>query len=224
MTIPTQDITNADAQKSNDKELNFEKLRKQLEQERNEKIRMQERLEVLEKAQQRSSNTTKSDEDYESDEPYIDQKTFSKKMSKFEASLEDKIDKRAEEKARFILENEKQQDYVKRNSDFNQILSQENIQKFATEHPAMAERMLKMPDNFDRQALLYEQIKALQSTKKAADEKSSVQQRIDQNRKSPFYQPSGIGASPYAAAGDFSPSGQKSAYDKLQELKSRLRL
>jgi hypothetical protein len=224
MSTPIQDITNTDAQKANDKEFNFEKLRKQLEQEKNEKFRMQERLEALEKAQERSQKSSKIVEDDESDEPYIDQKTFAKKLSNFEAQLEEKFDKRAEEKARFMIENEKQQDYVKRNADFNQILSQENIQKFAMEQPAMAERMLRMPDNFDRQALLYEQIKALQSTKKVADDKSAVQQRIDQNRKSPFYQPSGVGASPYAGAGDFSPSGQKSAYDKLQELKSRLRL
>lgn len=218
MSIPTQD--NNDAQKTTDKEFNFEKLRKQLDQERQEKVKMQERLEALERAQK----APKVEEDDESDEPYIDQKTFTKKLSKFGAEHEQRIDKLAEEKVRVLLEAEKQQEYVRRNADFNQVLSQENIQRFAAEQPAMAERMLKMPDNFDRQALLYEQIKALQSTKKASDEKSAVQQRIDQNRKSPFYQPSGMGASPYAAAGDFSPSGQKSAYDKLQELKSRLRL
>ncbi len=81
-----------------------------------------------------------------------------------------------------------------------------------------------LADNFDRQALLYEQIKAFQSQKKASDEKSAVQQKIDQNRKGAFYQPSGVGSSPYAAAGDFSPSGQKASYEKLQELKARLRL
>jgi hypothetical protein len=220
MTIPTQENAAADTQKPTDKELNFEKLRKQLEQERNEKIRIQERLDALE----RSQKSSKSDDDDYSDEPYIDDKRLTKKLSKFESQLEEKIDRRAEEKARILLENEKQQEYVKRNPDFTQVLSQENIQKFANENPQIAERMLKMPDNFDRQALLYEQIKVLQSQKKVADEKSAIQQKIDQNRKTPFYQPSGMGASPYAAAGDFSPSGQKSAYEKLQELKSRLRL
>lgn len=220
MTIDTKEATNTDQQKQSEKEFNFEKLRKQLESERAEKIKMQERLEALERAQR----TSKPDDDEDSDEPYIDQKTFSRKMSKFESQMEEKIDKKAEEKARIFLEQEKQQDYVKRNPDFVQTLTQDNIQKFANEHPSIAERMLKMPDNFDRQALLYEQIKALQSQKKASDEKSAVQQKIDQNRKSPFYQPSGMGSSPYAAAGDFSPSGQKASYDKLQELKARLRL
>lgn len=218
MTIPIQE--NTDAQKPKEAEYNFDKIRKQLDQERNEKIKLQERIEALERAHK----PPKVEDDEESDEPYIDQKTFTKKLSKFGAEQEQRIDKLAEEKVRVLLEAEKQQEYVRKNSDFNQILSQENIQRFANEQPAMAERMLKMPDNFDRQALLYEQIKALQSTKKAVEEKSAIQQRIDQNRKTPFYQPSGMGASPYAAAGDFSPAGQKSAYDKVQELKSRLRL
>lgn len=220
MTIDTKDAVATEQQKQTDKEINFERLRKQLEQERAEKLKMQERLEALERAQR----TTKSDEDDESDEPYIDEKRLSKKLSKFESQMEEKIDKRSEEKARILFEQQKHEDYIRRNPDFNQVLTQDNIQKFADEHPQIAERMLRMPDNFDRQALLYEQIKTLQSQKKTIDEKSAIQQKIDNNRKSPFYQPSGVGSSPYAAAGDFSPSGQKSAYEKLQELKSRLRL
>ena len=122
-----------------------------------------------------------------------------------------------------MLEQEKQHNYIKQNPDFQNVLNQENIQKFAEQHPAIAERMLRMPDNFDRQALLYEQIKVFQSKQKD-DAKPSVQQTIDQNRRSPYYQPSGVGSSPYGATGDFSPAGQKNAYDKLQELKSKLRI
>ena len=52
----------------------------------------------------------------------------------------------------------------------------------------------------------------------------SIQDKIDSNKRSPYYQPSGISAAPYAGGGDFSPAGQKNAYAKLQELKSRLRI
>lgn len=218
MTVNTQE--HVEAPKPTEKELNFERLRKQLEQEKAENSQMKQRLESLERAQK----APRSDDDDDSDEPYLDHKSFTKKMSKFEEKMEEKIDKRAEEKARLFLEQEKQRDYVQRNPDFTQVLSAENIEKFANEHPAIAERMLKMPDTFDRQALLYEQIKTIQTFRKTQEEKSQVQQKIDQNRKTPFYQPSGVGTSPYAAVGDFSPSGQKSAYEKLQELKARLRL
>jgi hypothetical protein len=59
---------------------------------------------------------------------------------------------------------------------------------------------------------------------KPPEAKPSIQETIDKNRKGPFYQPTGVGTAPYAGGGDFSPTGQKSAYDKMQELKARLRL
>jgi len=207
-----------------EKELNFENMRKQLESARAEKQHLQQRLSELEKMQsQKVPPEQNSDDDDYSDEPYVDHKKLDKKLKKFESNIEERIDLRAEEKARTLLEQEKQQSYVKANPDFQETLTQENIQKFAEKHPQIAERMLRMPDNFDRQALLYEQIKALQVNKKE-DQKQSVQQTIDANRRSPFYQPSGVGASPYAQTGDFSPAGQKNAYEKMKELKARLRI
>jgi hypothetical protein len=207
-----------------DQQINFEKLRKQLEHERAEKQQLQQRLVELEKQQsQKPQQQPYSDDDDDSDEPYVDHKKLDKKLKKFESSLDERIDQKAEQKARILLEQERQQSYVKANPDFQEILTQENIQKFAEKHPQIAERMLRMPDNFDRQALLYEQIKALQLAKKE-EAKPSIQQTIDANRKSPYYQPSGVGTSPYAQTGDFSLAGQKNAYEKLKELKSRLRI
>lgn len=203
--------------------MNFDKIRKQFEQERAEKIQMQQRVAELEK-QQAARLPYKDDSDDEpGDEPYVDHKNLTKKLKKFDSEMEQKIDKRAEERVRVLLEQEKQESYMAQNSDFKDILAQENIQKFAEKHPEIARRMLKMPDTFDRQVLLYEQIKALEVNKKEAP-KESIQQKIDANRRGAFYQPTGIGTAPYAQAGDFSPSGQKSAYAKLQELKAKMRI
>lgn len=207
-----------------DKELNFERLRKQLEQEKAEKLQLQQKFAELERAANHAKQSPHSNEDEEeSNEPYVDHKSLSKKFSKWEQQLEQKFEKRAEEKARSIVEQDRQSTYVKSNPDFQDVLTQENIEKFAQKHPSIAERMLKMPDTFDRQALLYEQIKALQVNKKE-EAKPTVQQTIDANRRSPYYQPSGVGTSPYAPVSDFSPAGQKAAYDKLKELKSKLRI
>jgi hypothetical protein len=223
MTEATQAIS-APQESQKDQEVNFQKIRKQLEQERSEKQQMQQRLAELEKSHsQKQQAQFSSDDDDESGEPYVDHKRLEKKFKKFESSLDEKIDQKAEQKARMMIEQDRQQNYVKTNPDFQDTLTQENIQKFAEKHPAIAERMLRMPDNFDRQALLYEQIKALQVNKKE-EPKPSVQQTIDANRRSPFYQPTGVGTSPYAQTGDFSPAGQKNAYAKLQELKSRLKI
>lgn len=205
-----------------DKEINFEKIRKQLDQERAEKQQMQKRIEELEKVASRPAAQSDDDDD-RSDEPYVDHKSLNRKLSKWEQKLDEKIEKKAEEKARIMFEQERQQSYVKSNPDFQTVLTQENIENFAKSHPAIAERMLRMPDTFDRQALLYEQIKALQASKKAEPAKS-IQETIDANRRSPYYQPSGVGTAPYAQVGDFSATGQKKAYEKLQELKSKLRI
>jgi len=226
MTTNNQASSVDDSEVKSDKEINFERVRKQLEQERAARLQAEERAKQLEQerlSQARKPYKEDDEEEEYTDEPYVDHKVLNKKLAKFEHNFEKKVDQLAEQKARELLEQEKQHNYIKQNPDFQNVLNQENIQKFAEQHPAIAERMLRMPDNFDRQALLYEQIKVFQSKQKD-DAKPSVQQTIDQNRRSPYYQPSGVGSSPYGATGDFSPAGQKNAYDKLQELKSKLRI
>jgi hypothetical protein len=113
--------------------------------------------------------------------------------------------------------------YLKQNVDFDQIMSPEVIERFANKHPDMAEAILKMPDGFERQKLVYSAIKTTGSHLKEQP-KSGIQETVDKNRRNPYYSPSGVGTAPYASAGDFSPSGQKNAYEKLQQLKNNLRL
>jgi len=100
---------------------------------------------------------------------------------------------------------------------------QQHADKFAEREPELAETILQMPEGFERQKLVYKNIKAL-GLHKPAEVKSTIQDKVDANRRSPYYQPSGVGSAPYAAAGDFSPSGQKNAYQKMQELKNKLRI
>ena len=116
---------------------------------------------------------------------------------------------------------ERQNNWMKNNPDFQEVMS--HAEKFAQLDPELAETILEMPAGFERQKLVYKNIKALGIHKEKPRE-SSVQEKIDANRRSPYYQPSGVGASPYGNVGDFSPSGQKQAHDKMQELKNRLRL
>jgi hypothetical protein len=116
-----------------------------------------------------------------------------------------------------MIEQERQSSFLKANPDFQQILSPEMIQKFAEKHPDIAEPMLDMPDNFSRQKLLYQNIKAL-GINRPIVAGPTIQEKIDANRKSPYYQPTGGNAPPYAGQGDFSQAGQKNAYAKMQDL------
>jgi hypothetical protein len=216
----TQDTNQAQSElQQNDKEKNLvlqrQMYERRLEQERREKETLQQRIEQFEKERQRPNNNHADDDD--DTEPYVDRKTLKRELSKRDENLDERIDKRAEEKARSMVEQERVSAFLKQNSDFEQILTAEIIQKFAEKHPEIAEPMLEMPDNFARKKLLYQNIKAL-GLHKPPENKPSIQETIDKNRRSAFYQPSGSASPPYAPTADFSKAGQKNAYDKMQEL------
>ena len=206
--------------KPNDKELNFRKqeamYQRQLEQER------QARLEAEKRLQELSTTSKHSNDDDDDGDPYVDKKKLEKKLSAFEKSLNDKIDKKAEEKATQLIEKKEQEQWIHDHPDFEHVLG--HADKFAESNPSLANMLLRMPNTFDRQRLVYENIKAA-GTLKPPSAQPSIQEKIDANRRSPYYQPTGIGSAPYnAGAGDFSPAGQKAAHDKMQELKAKLRI
>lgn len=205
--------------KPSDKELNFRaleaKYQKQLELERAA------RLDAERQAQEVMSKRNQKEEEDDESDPYVDHKKLEKKFNHFERKLEEKIEKKAEEKARFLLDKEKRDNWIKNNPDFYEVL--QHADKFAQKDPDLAESILEMPDTFERQKLVYKNIKAL-GINKPEPKQQTIQEKIDANKRSPYYQPSGVGTAPFASAGDFSPQGQKQAYAKLQELKSRLRI
>lgn len=203
-------------QKVSDKEINF---RKQEQMYQRKLAEMEAKMQEMQN-QMRSQPQVQEDDD--SDDPYVDHKKLEKKLSSFERKIEEKIDKKSEEKARSMVERERREMWIKQNPDFYEVL-QNNAEKFAQHDPELAETILQMPEGFERQKLVYKNIKAL-GLDKPESKKPSIQEKIDANRRSPYYQPSGVGNAPYGMAGDFTPGGQKNAYDKMQELKNRLRL
>lgn len=215
-SIPENQIQNQEL-KVSDKELNFRQLeskfQKQLDQER------QARMEAERKMQEFSKkNTIEEDDD---DEPYVDHKRLNKTLSSFEKKIEEKIDQKSEEKARSMIEQNKRDFWLKQNPDFYDVL--QHAEKFAQRDPDLAETILEMPEGFERQKLVYKSIKAL-GLHKPEEKQPSIQEKIDANRRSPYYQPSGVGTAPYASMGDFSAQGKKQAYDKMKELQARLRI
>jgi hypothetical protein len=221
MSTNQEIVQNPEIQKQNDKEYNFAQLRKQAESERNARLDAERRIAELEKAVQ-SSRAPQLDDDY-TDEPYVDQKFLNKKLANFEKTMDQRIEERAEQKARALLEEERRDQYLQRNNDFNQVMSPDNVQRLAETHPELAKSILSMPDGFERQKLVYHQIKTLGLDRPKMKE-PSIQEKIDANRRSPYYQPTGSPSAPYSNGGDFSSSGQKNAYNQMQELKNRMRL
>lgn len=215
MTAPP--VQSQEQQKQSDKEWNFRQLEskyeKQLAQERSEKADLQKAL------QERQDHQSQEDED--DSEPYVDKKKLNKTLVKFGQQAKQETQGEIQKAVQTALQQERQQNWIKNNPDFYDTLK--HAERLAQKDPELAETILEMPDNFARQQLVYKNIKAL-GLHQDAPKQPSIQEKIDSNRRSPYYQPSGTGTAPYAASSDYSAQGQKQAYDKMKELQSRLRI
>lgn len=216
MTANVQDNTPQEQQVSN-KELNFRNLeakyQKQLQDERSARIELERQL-------QERSRAPVQEEDDES-EPYVDHKRLEKKIANSETRVIQQAQTEIQKAVKIAIREERKENWIKNNSDFYNVL--EHADKLALHDPDLAESILEMPESFERQKLVYKNIKALK-LHEDPKKQPTIQEKVDANRKSPFYQGNSVGAAPYSSQSDFSASGQKNAYDKMQELKRTLRL
>lgn len=212
MTTPTEN--QVETPKQDTKELNFANLRakyeRELDKERAEKVELERKLKEA---------SSKDDDD--DSEPYVDQKKLERKLTKYSQTTQSEIQKAMEVAKDRAKEEIKQEMWLENNPDFYDILK--HAEAFAARAPKLAETILRMPEGFERQKLVYQNIKEL-GIDKPPQKQSSIQEKVDANRRSPYYQPSGTGTAPYAANSDFSAAGQESAYKKMQELKKNLRI
>ncbi len=206
--------------KSNDKELNFRaleaKYQRELERERSARIEAER---IAQEVSQKKPVSQVDDDDDDS-EPYVDHKRLNKKLQRFEEHNTQKTKTEIEKAVQSALANERQQNWLKTNGDFEEIM--QHAEKLYEVDRELAETILEMPNNFERQKLVYKNIKAL-GLHKPKVEKSAIQEQINNNKRNVYYQPVESGGPPYQqSAGDFSKEGQKRAFDKMQELKNRL--
>ena len=212
--MTTPEVTPQDnAQKQNDKELNFRALEaryeKKLAEEREARLDLERRMKQV------------PDDDDSNDEPYVDHKKLDKKLAKFGEKTKHETQSEIKNAVNSALYEERKQSWLETNGDFYDVM--QHAEKFAQQDPLLAKTILEMPEGFERQKLVYYNIKS-RGIDKPATKQPSIQEKIDANRRSPYYQPSGTATAPYSSQGDFSPTGQKQAYEKLQELKNNLRI
>jgi len=220
MTAPVNQENVQQAAQPSDKELNFRALearyQKQLEQERRAREEAEKKARELE-----ARKPYKEDDDEDDDEPYVVKKKLKKELSQFGQQAMEQTKSEIQNAVHSALAEERKQNWLKQNQDFYDVL--QHADKFAAHDPDLAETILAMPEGFERQKLVYKNIKAL-GLHKPAQTAPSIQEKIDANRRSPYYQPSGVSPSPYGMSGDFSAAGQKNAYQKMMELKNKLRV
>lgn len=215
----TDENTQVQAQPS-DKEINFRKQEAMYQRMLDERERRIQELENERNAKSKAS--LQEDDEDDTSEPYVDHKKLQKKLAKQGQATQSEIQKAMEFAKQSAKEELKQEMWLENNPDFYDVLK--HADKFAARSPKLAENILRMPEGFERQKLVYYNIKEL-GLDQPEKKKSDVQDRIDTNRQSPYYQPSGMGTAPYGSdKGDFSDAGQKAAYDKIQQLKANLRL
>lgn len=209
-------------QKTNDKEYNFAQIRQQLEKERSEKNALMQELEKTRSlAQQRLTPQEEEDVD---DEPYVDHKRLKKELVKVVQKTSSDTDSKIQQAVNKALSEERQKSWLKNNPDFYEIMN--HAQAFADKDPELAETILEMPDSFERQKLVYKSIKAM-GLHKPPEVKSGIQDKIEANRRSPYYQPSGVASPGYGIANggkDYSEPEGKNAYAKMKELQKRMRM
>ena len=200
-----------DSKKASDSEYNFNMIRKQAEAERAGRLEAERQLEELRSA-------SKSD-DY--DEPYVDEKRLNNRLDKFGSNLKQQVEQDADRRIREAIQADRTQQYLSRTPDFYQTISEENIKKLDASDPEFTATLAAMPDNFERQKLVYYTIKKL-GLDQPAKKEPSIQETIDAKRRGAFYQPSNIGSAPYSQVADFSEAGRKASYERAQEYKKRL--
>lgn len=211
------------SQQANDEQLNLVKQRKmyerQLDQERQARLQLEQRLSEIEKAKR-----PLDDEDEDDGEPYIDRRKLAKTTTKVKQEIRQETQQDVKQAIQIALEQDRRERWLESNPDFEDVLS--HAEKLQEINPRLARHILSMPDNFERQQLVYENIKTMGLNRPKAPE-STVQQKIDANRKSPFYQPSGVGAAPYGVHnGGFNVSEKqgKDLYNQMKETQKRMRL
>lgn len=201
-----------------DKELNFRKLEAKYQQEiALERVKREE----IERKLNEMSQKPEIDDVEDDSEPYVDHKKLEKKLAKYDQRAKKETQSEIQKAVQQAIKEEKKSNWLKNHSDFEEVM--EHAEKIYHKDPELAETILEMPPSFERQKLVYKSIKAM-GLDRPAEKQQSIQEKVDANRRSPFYQPTGVGAAPYASVSDYSASGQKQAYDKMKELQARLRL
>lgn len=215
-----EEVKKEEEKKPNDKEFNFRQLEAKYERQLAQERAAREEAERL--AQEALAKKAQSEEEDDESEPYVDHKRLNKKLNKFGQNTQTEIQKAMQQAKEKAKEELKQELWLEQNSDFYDVM-QKHASSFAERAPKLAETILRMPEGFERQKLVYQNIKAL-GLDHPEPKEPSIQEKVDANRRSPYYQPSGIGAPPNSMGGNFTQQGQKEAYQKMQELKNKLRI
>jgi len=215
--VKDQEIAKPDNKVGNDKDLNFERLRKEREQDREARMRSEMENEMLRKEMEQIREMLKPKEADPLDSEDIDPELKARLTAKLSRERESYL-KEAEKIANSVYENKRNEELKKsvpqrlkqEYQDFDQVMTQENIVELEQKYPAFVRAVVNVPDEYERKKAAYEFIK---STKV---EVPSIVDKVVENQTNPYMIPSGAGA-PSAVDFDLSSkSARDAAYAQLK--------
>lgn len=203
-------------QKSNDKEINFARLRQDRDRAVEAYNSLKNELDSL-KSQIQSSQVSQNDDSDDSvNDIYEEVKKLKRDLRETKKAAQQEAKKLFDEERKSLAKYKLKTDYP----DFESVVTPEIADKLVEKNPRLAEMLARIPEE-ERLPLLYETVKLSGIHKKPEPAAPQIQDQINKNMRNPYYMPAAVGHGS-SSASDFSPTGQKSAYEQMKQLMSRI--
>lgn len=204
---------------------NFARLEKAKQEECDARIRAEMEREMLRKQldEIRQANQPKEEDPLDGVDDYIDKERLQLIRQKDKVAFQKEAEMIANRTYEARRREEEKQNFLPRLKsqfhDYDSVMSEANIAKLEQTSPAFLKTVLKIDDDYERRLLTYEYLKS--QIGKIEEPKSSIQDRVEENKRNPYYSPAGSGT---PAAVDFdikSKSARDQAYAKLKAAQRR---
>jgi hypothetical protein len=214
-------------ERKDDREVNFERLRKKTEaleaelQKRDAVLQQQQQ--ALVEMQSRFMPSNRDEIDSLPDDELIDKAKFKRLIEKERSSMR----KEAEEVARQTyqkIDNENYQHKLYQAfPDYDQVVNSANAEKLQEKDPEFMSLLAEVKDEYKRREMAYKKMKKISQEERP---QVKAQEVIDENRKASgsFYSPGGQGPSTNPYAFEFnvrSPEARTKAYERLKAAQKR---
>ncbi len=186
-------------EKETDREKNFRVLRERSEQAERRAAEMERQIQALQQAQKAAPQ--EDDEMHFDDEGYVEGKQLKKYVKTLKTEMK-QMRQQLQESQQQTHQSSAEMRLKSRYSDFDSVVTPDNIQKLATLKPSLYRSLMSNTDLYDKGETAYDSIKAFVATERYEAE----DRRLEENAKKPrssAVAPSQSADSPLARVGDY---------------------
>lgn len=205
---------------------NFRRLEAARDAEKEARIRAEMEAEFLRKQLDGMSQSSKIQENDPLDEieDYIDKQTYKKIREKDREAYRKEADRLVEEKLKKIEQEKEQKRHEEEQknstpklrsqfSDYDEVMNEDNIIRLEQDNPTFLNAVLTIQDEYKRKYATYDYLK---KAGYVAPKEPSIKEKVEENRRNPYYFEPGSGT-PIAVDFDVkSPQARQQAYEKLK--------